>query len=54
MGELREDDADDETGQEESGNAGWHDYGPLGGELPEEYARKKEKAFRHLKDEGRI
>lgn len=54
MGEPREDDADDETGQGESGNDGWHDYGPLGGDLPDEYANKKEKAFQRLKDDGRV
>lgn len=58
LGELKEDDADDGgEGQRvdgESGDDGWHDYEPMGGDLNEKNAKKKEKALQQLKDEGRI
>lgn len=54
MGEPYEDGADDDRVQEGTGD-GWHYYEPMGGDLPEQYARKKEKAsFQRLKDDGRV
>jgi hypothetical protein len=57
LGELKEDDGEDggegERVDEEFGD-GWHDYEPMGGDLNEKNAKRKEKALQRLKNEGRI
>jgi hypothetical protein len=57
LGELKEDDADDggggERADEEIGD-GWHEYEPMGGDLNEKNATKKDKALQRLKDDGRV
>ena len=52
MGERKEDD-DDEEG-DEKGSDGWFDYNILGGDLSEKSAKRKEKAFKKLKKDGRV
>lgn len=58
MGEPREADAEDDGGdvriQGETGADGWHDYEPMGGDLNEKSAKRKEKALKRLKDDGRV
>jgi hypothetical protein len=58
MGEPREDDADDDGGdarlEGKSGHDGWHDYEPLGADLNEKNAKRKEKALQRLKDDGLV
>lgn len=58
LGELKEDDADDggegERVDGETGDDGWHDYEPMGGDLNEKNAKKKEKALKKLREDGRI
>jgi hypothetical protein len=57
MGELKEDQANDggegERVDQEIGD-GWHDYKPMGSDLSEKNAKKKEKALQCLKDDGRV
>jgi hypothetical protein len=53
LGEPKDDDADGEGDQGESGN-GWHDYEPMGGDLNEKNAKRKQKALQRLKDVGRV
>jgi hypothetical protein len=52
MGERKEDGA--EVDSDEKGCDGWFDYNILGADLSEENAKKKEKAFKRLKKDGRI
>lgn len=58
MGEPREDDAGEggegETVNGERGADGWHDYEPMGGDLNEKSAKRKEKALQRLEDNGRV
>jgi hypothetical protein len=57
LGELKEDNADDsgegERADEEIGD-GWHEHEPMGGDLNEKNAKKKDKALQRLKDDGRV